>query len=238
LSEGLIAPTSPRYEGMSGEGSDMSRIISLSDGVFAFSMTLLVINLALPAVTQSGSVPPLASYLSSLESRLLDYALAFIVVASWWGEHHRLFSAIRRYDYTLMRLNTYFLLLISVTPFILALVFSYGPDSVFDRSTSAIVAVGLFGIVEAVTGLLLFAIWRHATRDRRLVDPDLPEAWVKGAESQSLRRIGIFAVSVLVGIALPLVGELIWLGTLFGRVARRRPFPPADSPRDKGPAAR
>lgn len=216
----------------------MSRIISLSDGVFAFSMTLLVINLALPAVTQSGTVPPIASYLSSLESRLLDYALAFIVVASWWGEHHRLFSAIRRYDFLLMRLNTYFLLLISVTPFILALVFAYGPNTLFDRAPSAIIAVGLFGLVEAITGLLLFAIWRHATRNRHLVDPDLPEAWIRGAEGQSLRRIGIFGVSVLVGIALPLAGELIWLGTLFGRVARRRPFSPLDAPPRSKPPSR
>ncbi|MCI4358503.1 MAG: hypothetical protein L3J95_02625 [Thermoplasmata archaeon] len=45
-------------------------------------MTLLVINLALPAVTQSGTMPSLVRYLATLEPRLLDYALAFVVVAS------------------------------------------------------------------------------------------------------------------------------------------------------------
>ena len=150
MTDGSAAPAPLPYEGMTGSGSDMSRIISLSDGVFSFAMTLLIINLALPAVSQASSSPTIGTYLSQLEPRMLDYGLAFVVVASWWGEHHRIFSAIRRYDSRLMVLNLYFLLLISVTPFILALVFAFGPHNFTDRRSSAIIAVGLFGGVEMV----------------------------------------------------------------------------------------
>ncbi|MCI4358502.1 MAG: hypothetical protein L3J95_02630 [Thermoplasmata archaeon] len=127
-----------------------------------------------------------------------------------------------------MRLNNLFLLLISVTPFILALVFAYGPHDVTDRSESAILAVGLFGTVELITGLVLYGIWRLSTKGHRLVDPGLPDEWVEFAEVQSLRRIAVFGLSVLVGLALPLLAEFIWLGTILGR--RWKPNPPPSSP--------
>ena len=40
------------------EGEDMGRILSLSDGIFAFAMTLLVINLAVPTRPLGGPRGP------------------------------------------------------------------------------------------------------------------------------------------------------------------------------------
>ena len=62
----------PTYEGVTGSGSDLGRIIALSDGVLSFSMTLLVTDLALPAVSQSGILPSITTYLGQHEPRVLD----------------------------------------------------------------------------------------------------------------------------------------------------------------------
>ncbi len=230
---------SSAYEGIDGRGTDMGRILSLSDGVFGFSMTLLVVTIALPTVLASGTPVPLTRYLSNLLPALLSYALAFVVVAQWWGEHHRVFSAIRRYDSTLTQQNNMFLLLISVTPFILSVVHVYGPSGFTDMRTAAKISVALFAGIEGLTGLLLYRIWRHATVNRLLVDRNLPDAWIRYGERQSLRSIGIFAVSAVIGLLVPLVGELLWIvSPIIGRRARAfspRSAPPAASPPPSAP---
>ncbi|MGI0132321.1 MAG: TMEM175 family protein [Thermoplasmata archaeon] len=221
--------TRTRYEGISGEGTDLGRILALSDGVFAFALTFLVINLALPTVGAAQMYPTLAGYLGAEWGRILDYALAFMIVASWWNLHHRIFSAIRRYDAMLVRLNHLLLLLISITPFALAIVFEYGPLTPTDTAVSAKGAVALFGVLQTLTSLGFLGIWWHATRRRHLVDPDLPRAWIDHAERQSLFRVGIMAAAVGIALLLPFAGELAWGAVILQRRATRPPSlePPA-----------
>lgn len=217
------AGTSPPYEGIDGSGTDIGRILSLSDGIFAFAMTLLVLNLALPAVGARSSAGSVFDYLNHLGNQLLIYILAFMVIFGWWNVHHRIFSAIRRYDPTLLRLNTLFLLLISIVPFTLALVFAFGPIYFLDRGISAEVSVAMFGTIEVGTGLVLFGIWRHATSGHLLVDPSLPPEWIGYAEQIVLIRVVVFGISVGLAFALPVVGELVWAGAILQRRYRRSP---------------
>lgn len=216
-------PGEPGLEWVGGGGTDLSRIISLSDGVFGFAMTFLVISLALPTLsTATGALPPFSNYLGNLESGILDYALAFMVVASWWTIHHQLFSALRRYDAILIRLNSLFLFFVSITPFTLAVVFQYGPHGFLDTSEPAKYSVMLFALFQVAAGFLLFAIWRHAIAGRKLVDPALPEVWIRETERASQIRIAWFVASIGVAAALPLVAEFVWLGPMIAQ--RRRLF--------------
>ena len=65
----------------------MGRILSLSDGIFAFAMTLLVINLAVPTRPLGG--PALTGYLGGLEPGLVAYVVGFVIIGSFWVGHHR-----------------------------------------------------------------------------------------------------------------------------------------------------
>jgi uncharacterized membrane protein len=219
--------TSVPHEGITGEGSDLGRLLALSDGIFAFSMTLLVISLALPSVTAGGTRVGLIDYLYRLRSPLLSYAVAFLVISTWWLGHHRIFSAIRKYDFLLVRLNTLLLLVISISPFILAIMFNYGPSSILSTDTSAKIAVGLFAAVELVTGVVLLAIWRHATAEHRLVDPQLSPEWIRYAEQLTLRPILIFAVSLGIALVLPWFAQIAWIGVAFIRRSTPRAAPRA-----------
>jgi uncharacterized membrane protein len=218
------------YEGIDGSGTDMNRILSLSDGVIAFAMTLLVVTLALPvlSVAPNLSKETLSTYLGELGVAPLLFIIAFLVVGSWWSAHHRLFSAIRRYDHLLEQLNLLVLLLVAFTPFLLALVFAYGPGSVADDSRwDARDVVALFALVEVATGAVMLAIWRHATKDHRLVDASLPADWISYAEQQNLIRVGVFGLSIAVAFVAPIVAELVWFGILFSRNIRSHPSPRA-----------
>ncbi|HYA10634.1 MAG TPA: TMEM175 family protein [Thermoplasmata archaeon] len=223
------APDRGRHlEGIDGTGSDLSRLYSLSDGVFAFALTFLAITILLPQAGTGGSLPALTAYLRRLEPSFVAYVLSFFVIAAWWGVHHRLFSCLVRYDQTIVRLNTFFLLLISVTPFLVSLLFAYGPGGFGPSSESARIAVALYAGLQMLGGVDLLLVWRYATRSRRLVARSLPEEWVRTTEQNQLVTVGVFAASVGVAFVSPLVAELTWLVMVLGpgrRIWRRRPRP-------------
>jgi uncharacterized membrane protein len=228
---GPAAAGAPRLEGVDGTGSDLSRLFSLSDGVFAFAMTFLAVSLLLPQALGTTALPTLTSYLRKLEPGFITYILSFFVIASWWGVHHRLFSALARYDPLLVRLNTFFLLVISITPFLVSLLLSYSTSSLGPGSLSSRFSVVLYAGIQALGGVTLLAIWRHATAGRRLVRPTLTEAWIRHTERNQLLTVVVFVASMGIAFASPLIAELLWIVVIFGfsrRFLRRGP-PPAPS---------
>jgi uncharacterized membrane protein len=60
------------------------RLDALTDGVFAFAMTLLVVNLELPQDFHPKSAVELISALLGLGDTFISYVITFLVLASFW----------------------------------------------------------------------------------------------------------------------------------------------------------
>ena len=145
--------------GLADEGEDVSRILALSDGVFAFAMTLLVINLLVPGTSSLDALAPnlgrngqLARYLGGEWPAFFTYALAFILIGTWWVGHLRLFRVVRRYDRRFLTLNLLFLMLIAVTAFDVGLLASYG---------DIVVGVTTYAAAQTAAGALLVLLWLY-----------------------------------------------------------------------------
>ena len=89
-----------------------NRLEAFSDGVFAIVITLLVLELRLPA----GPLP-LAEKLRAMEPQLAAFVASFIIVGMTWIGHHGLFHLIKRVDKSLMWLNFLQLICVSFIPF-------------------------------------------------------------------------------------------------------------------------
>jgi uncharacterized membrane protein len=61
-----------------------ARMDALTDGIFAFAMTLLVLDVHLPAGAVYDSPKALLNALSNLGSELLAYVVSFFVLATFW----------------------------------------------------------------------------------------------------------------------------------------------------------
>jgi len=215
--EEVLKEEEAHVEGLDGTGKDMTRIINMADAVFAFSLTFLVITIVLPQLGGSQKYPDLPSLLQAEWPAFVTYLISFFIIASWWGAHRRIFSPIVRYDDMLIRLNNCFLLVIALTPFLVSVLYDYGPGSSLGPGTwSTELAVGLFATVQVIGGLLLLGIWRHSTRDHRLVEERLPKIWIRRTERGELFIIGVFAISVPVAFFVPAVAELIWIIAIVG----------------------
>jgi uncharacterized membrane protein len=215
--EAILAEEEAHVEGLDGTGSDMSRVVGMSDAVFAFSMTFLVITLVLPQVGATGKYPNLVGYLQGEWPSFVAYLISFFVIASWWGAHRRLFSPIIRYDELLVRLNNFFLLVIAVTPFLVGILYDYGPGNAFVPSNgSTVLAVVIFASAQVVGGLVLLGIWHHSTQDHRLVEPNLPAAWIQRTERLQLSNVAVFAISIPVAFLDPFVAMVMWIIVIVG----------------------
>ena len=70
-----------------------NRIIGFSDGVFAISITLLVLTIGVPSnLTSSEDV---SGFLRQALPQLVVYAAAFMVIGTFWLRHHRMFMLCR-----------------------------------------------------------------------------------------------------------------------------------------------
>jgi uncharacterized membrane protein len=133
----------------------LPRVEAFSDGVFAIVVTLLVLELRVPALRDHGSVHELAAALADLLPKFLSWLVSFIIVCKFWLNHHRLLSLPRHANYAMVWLNSLFLMGQSFIPFPTALMGEYPGNPL---------AVTLFGVVMAVNTLLFIALQAYIVR--------------------------------------------------------------------------
>lgn len=144
MTTGRADPGSGRYE----RGTlEFDRVISLSDGLFAIALTLLVFTLDASAV-------PLDRYAGVLieqPGELIAFGLSFAVIANFWWIHHRFVATLGRVEPGLIMLNLALLGAVALIPF---------PTSLLGRDPTAGGAVvpylALLSVV-AILHLLLLA---------------------------------------------------------------------------------
>jgi uncharacterized membrane protein len=149
------------------------RIEAFSDGIFAVAVTLLVLDLKVPALDDHADVGALARGLVEQLPRFLSWLISFIIVCKFWLNHHYLLGFARHADYGFVWLNAIFLMGQSFIPFPTAMVGEYPGNSL---------AVSLFGCVFAINTLLFLLLQAYVVK--RLIKPELaalqdPDALVK-----------------------------------------------------------
>jgi uncharacterized membrane protein len=73
-----------------------NRLEFLFDGIFAISMTLLVLELKVPELTDKHSIAELGQLLLRHVATFISYILSFAMLSIFWYSHNRYFQYIRR----------------------------------------------------------------------------------------------------------------------------------------------
>jgi uncharacterized membrane protein len=96
---------------------EKTRIEALTDGIFAVTMTLLVLELKLPERSPGDGPVAWATILEFLEPRMLSYVISFIVLCVFWMGHVRLMRLVRQVDHRFLWLSLVFILATTFVPF-------------------------------------------------------------------------------------------------------------------------
>ena len=136
-------------------GQSLERLAALSDGIFAVAMTLLVLDLHVPASEAIHSQGQLWHTLTHTAPELISYLLSFMTLGIFWNGQQAQLNAFTRSDRHLSWIHLAFLFAVSLMPFSTRLLAEY--------ITYRSVLIAYWGNIFLL-GLVLFVSWRYATR--------------------------------------------------------------------------
>lgn len=182
-------------------GYGLGRLLTLSDGVFAIAMTLLVLSIPVPEL---GNHPPnwqVTEAVFNLTPNLTAFAVSFIIVGNYWTAHHRTFRRGERVDGRLLWLNLIVLLFVCLVPFSTDFLIHYG-------STTAAIEVYYGNLV--IIGIAFTVLGIHGHR-RRLVPYPTRQQAIR-SQARGLTPAVAFAGAMVLGLFAPsLAGPYGWL---------------------------
>lgn len=178
------------------------RIETLTDGVFAIAMTLLVLNLHVPVVKEVLAPQALPQALLNLSPHFFAYTLSFVLLAVFWIVHHRQFHQIKRADERLLWINVVILMFVALIPFSTSLMGEY---------ENAQIAAVFFEVNMMFAGLALYVNWWYATAGHRLVDEDLDARRIARAGMRNLLVPGVSVIAIGVSFVTPSYSTMAYL---------------------------
>jgi len=189
----------PRQEGDEAADEGIGRILALSDGVFAIALTLLILDIVLPARTNDDN---LGQTLLHIWPRYLAYALSFLVIARFWVIHHQTFKLIVRDNTTLVWLNFLLLFFIAFLPF---------PTAVIGAHEGSAAAAVLYAVAVCLTGASSAAYLWYATGRANLIRPDVGRGQIRAMRARSMSGPVFFALTVPVAAFVSYLAEALWI---------------------------
>jgi uncharacterized membrane protein len=171
-------PAGPTYDHVAGKS--VERLAALSDGIFGVGMTLLVLDLRVPAseVIHGGS--DLRMALVAILPQVLMYMMSFLTLGIFWVGQQTQLNHLERSDRHLTWINIVFLFAVTLMPFSTKLL------AEFYLHRTALIA---YWLNILLLGVGLYCTWGYAFR-RGLIKASTPA----GVPAMVCRRI-LFAQS-------------------------------------------
>lgn len=179
-------------------GRSVERLASLSDGVFAFAMTLLVLDLRVPAVAAVRSEHDLRLALAALGPNLSTYLLSFMTLGVFWVAQQTQTGKLKHSERNLTWIHLAFLLAVTMVPFTTQLL------AAFITYRTALV---IYWLNIVVMGVTIYWSWSYAFNARLIKDEAPP-----GIDVVVRGRILIAQALYAIGAALCLVNTYVSIG--------------------------
>jgi uncharacterized membrane protein len=194
------------------------RLEAFSDGVFAIAITLLVLELPIPAGDH------LWEHLKDEWPSFAAFFVSFWVIGIIWVNHHGVLDHLRRADRGVLYLNLLLLLTVAFIPFPTALLAEH-LESGEDEKVAAVVYSGAFLAMAISYGFL----WTYITRHRELLGVELTDEQIRSTTTRFLIGIPIYAIAVVFAFISPaVVLVIIALLAVYYAVAGMRSPPAGD----------
>jgi uncharacterized membrane protein len=192
---------------------DTGRTEAFSDGVFAIAVTLLVLDLRVPASEFDnlwrGIVHQWPAY--------LGYATSFLTIGGLWLAHHGVFRRLRYANNRVMRINLLLLMAVAFLPYPTRLVAEAIRSNSAERA-----AVIFYGLNLLAISSLFGALWATVARDRTLLKPEVSEAEVRAILVAATPSIGFYVGATVLAIVTPKVAAIGYLVIAIAFVLRAR----------------
>lgn len=178
--------------------SENARLETFCDGVFAIALTLLIIDVKLPASAHVATSADLWRELMHLLPRVFAFVLSFGIILITWVNHHQLMKLVAKSSPPFMYANGLLLLAIVIVPFPTSLL---GENVLTDHAAPAVV---LYSATDALLALGWWALGRTALGPRRLTRDEHGTAQVRRGRRDAQIAFVFYSACAVVAVWLPL----------------------------------
>jgi uncharacterized membrane protein len=182
-----------------------NRIETLVDGIFAISMTLLVLSIGIPTISGSASEAAFQQQILILVPKIGIYALSFWILSNFWRVNHQQFFFIKRVNRTLITINIFWLLFVALLPFSTSLIGNYG-----HFYTSSVI----FNLNMLLIGLLYSLNWYYASANN-MVDEKLDKKFIKYVRRSNLILPTLSLIAIILSFLIFSLSAWIYILTPF-----------------------
>lgn len=178
------------------------RIETLTDGLFAIVMTILVLELTVPIISEGDIEQRLLVELYHIWPTFLSYVTSFILLGFIWMNHDTQFHYIKRVDQGLLWIAILYLMVIALIPFTTSLLGEY---------TEQRIPVLLYGINLTLAMALNLSHWRYATKKYRLVEPNLNPRIIKSISRHIIIAMIMYGFATVISFTYPLLSNIVYI---------------------------
>jgi TMEM175 potassium channel family protein len=172
------------------------RVEAFSDGVLAIAITLLVLEIHVPAADFDNLWRGIANQWPSY----LAFATSFLTIGAFWLLHHGVFRRLRYADARVMQLNLLLLMAITFLPFPTRLM----AEAIHDRQAER-AAVILYGLNLLTISVLYALLWEAAVRGPDLLEPDVTPQQVAAFRRVATPSAGFYVLVTAGALLFPKV---------------------------------
>lgn len=188
---------------------ETERIEAFSDGVFAISVTLLVLELHVPELKDGDTPVHLLEELKMQWPGYIAFVISFFSIFIIWVNHHKVFKQIYKRNTGLMFANGLILFLVSLVSFPSALLARFFlTDS---KQLSVTIYTGLFVLINLAFNLL----WQQAIADKKLLRPGISDAAIMQLRNNYLYGFPTYLIAFVLSFFYPdpalLICVLLWI---------------------------
>ena len=184
-----------------------TRLEAFCDGVFAIALTLLIIDIKIPASEGIGTTRELWLALRHLGPSIFAFVLSFAIILITWVNHHALFKLVNKSSASFIYANGFLLLTVVFMPFPTALVGEY---LLTDHVAPAVVIYNSVTTVQAVAWILVSgaALRSQLTKDEKCT------LLMRDSRRNGYSAFVVYALLALIALWFPLtiaiVTTMLW----------------------------
>jgi uncharacterized membrane protein len=184
-----------------------TRLEAFCDGVFAIALTLLIIDIKIPAAEGIGTTRELWLALRHLGPSIFAFVLSFAIILITWVNHHRFFRLVNKSSGAFVYANGFLLLTVVFMPFPTGLVGEY---LLTDHVAPAVVIYNSVTAVQAVAWILVSG----AALRNRLVKDERSTVLVRDSRRNGFVALAIYSLLAFIALWFPLtiaiVTTMLW----------------------------
>lgn len=185
-----------------------NRVETISDGVFAIVMTLLIFDVKIPEVPGTVSNAELWILIGNLSPLIVSYALSFLVLSVFWINHHFIFhNFARSVNRQLNLLNMLYLMFLAFVPFSAHLL------GIYYHHQPAVIVYGLNILAVVIMAALMS---RYIRSHPELCNPNLSPRLISQGQIRTTISMVSYTAGILVSfVSVPLAIALFLFPVIF-----------------------